>query len=141
MNSLYISAVKNLLGVRQSTPNNLCLIELGYPQLKDYVLNRQKLFFQKAVTERVSVKEYDPLMFAIKLVSDTSMGNYIDGLLTDSSITHEKALQNLRNNILTSLKTKFVTYTRLNPSLTVHDVYKPCVNYIPEVVRASPDSV
>ena len=137
VNSLYISAVKNLLGVRQSTPNSLCLIELGYPPLKDYVLNKQKLFFQKAVTERVSVKVYDPLMFVIRLVSDTSMGNYIDGLLTDSSISHEKALQNMRNNILTSVKTKFVTYTRLNPSLTVHDVYKPCVNYIPEVERVS----
>ena len=69
-------------------------------------------------------------MFGIKLVSDTSMGNYIDGLVADSSITHEKALQNLRNNILTSVETKFVTYMRLNPSLTVHDVYKPCVNYM-----------
>ena len=80
---------------------------------------------------------YDPLMFVIKLVSDTSMGNYIDGLLTDSSMFYEKALQNMRNNILTSVKTKFVTYTRLNPSLTVQDVYKPCVNYIPEVERVS----
>ena len=31
---LYMSLVKSLLGVRISTPNDLCLIELGYPTVK-----------------------------------------------------------------------------------------------------------
>ena len=71
------------------------------------------------------------------VLNKQKLGNYIDGLVADSSISYEKALQNMRNNILTSVKTKFVTYMRLNSSITIHDVYKPCVNYIPEDERVS----
>ena len=44
---LYMSLVKSLLGVRISTPNDLCLIELGYPTVKGRIQQAQSRFFRK----------------------------------------------------------------------------------------------
>ena len=49
---LYMSLVKSLLGVRISTPNDLCLIELGYPTVKGRIQQAQSRFFRKIIRER-----------------------------------------------------------------------------------------
>ena len=44
---LYNWAIKELLGVRKSTPNIVCYAELGYSSLPDLVKIRQHKFFSK----------------------------------------------------------------------------------------------
>ena len=50
---LYCGSIKALLGVRSTTCNDLCLLELGMPSLQDYVNQKQRDFFQKLKNERV----------------------------------------------------------------------------------------
>ena len=47
MNSLYIGAIKMLLGVRPTTANDMCLIELGLPPSQSFVKHKQ-VFFKEA---------------------------------------------------------------------------------------------
>ena len=42
---LYHWGLKQLLGVRSTTCNDLCYVEAGYPPLKDLVKNKQHIFF------------------------------------------------------------------------------------------------
>ena len=44
---LYHLSLKQLLGVRGTTCNDLCYLELGYPPLKDLVRSKQRKFFRK----------------------------------------------------------------------------------------------
>ena len=82
--TLYMSALKTLLRVRTITANDLCLIELGYPPLKDLVMQKQAQFFQRMVNERQSLQD-DPLIFAttckLTTSSGTSTGTYPNPLL------------------------------------------------------------
>ncbi|ELU15006.1 hypothetical protein CAPTEDRAFT_197602 [Capitella teleta] len=41
VNKLYMAAMKMLLGVRTTTPNSVCQIEIGIQQLKSTILKRQ----------------------------------------------------------------------------------------------------
>ena len=61
LNSMYMKAIKMLLGVRQSTPNDNCLIEAGYPSLEAAVRQRQRKFLQRMIDERKDLDD-DPLM-------------------------------------------------------------------------------
>ena len=49
--SLYMGALKSLLGVRKQTPNNIVLIEAGADPLKDKVWKQQKNFLQKKLQD------------------------------------------------------------------------------------------
>ena len=49
---MYIKAVKSLLGVRASTANNLCLIELDYAPLQLLVMGKQTNKFEKMISAR-----------------------------------------------------------------------------------------
>ena len=62
---LYNLCIKQLFGVRTTTCNDLCYVELCYPLLKDLVLSRKRKFFKKMWQKRVSMND-DPLIFAIK---------------------------------------------------------------------------
>ena len=55
MNNIYMRAVKALLGVRHSTPNDLCLIELGFPTLIEIVRKKQFLFHTNHTVTRSNI--------------------------------------------------------------------------------------
>ena len=117
---IYISAIKSLLGVRKTTPNNLCLLELGYPPIKSYIRNRQKLFFSKALEERQGFTD-DPFMFAMKLIEHSKTDTYIHTIISQEHIN--SGIDILKQSVRNSQKTKMKTYITLNPSLSVHPVY------------------
>ena len=79
--------------------------------------------------------ENDPFMFAIELTrtGNHRMSNYINTLL-EADTSYETALNNLRISIHASDKTKFRTYSQVNPTCTAHAVYLNRGN-IPEHVR------
>ena len=68
MVKLYNWAIKQLLGVRLTTCNDLCYVELGLPPLKDLVKAKQRKFFSKMWSERSGMVDDDPLAFAISIV-------------------------------------------------------------------------
>ena len=108
MNSLYV-----LLGVRKTTPNGLCLIELGYPKLQALVKQRQYAFFHKPLEERGQMAD-DPLLFCIHLATKnkTQTGRYIENLLAVPP--ENDILQELKAQIESSDRTKFKTYKLMN---------------------------
>ena len=131
-----MSAIKALLCVRTSTPNVLCLAELGLPPLHALVKRRQSHFFKKLTSERIHLTD-DPFMFAIELTrsGNQKMMRYVDNMLcspTDSFVS--SAVGEMRNEIMTSTKTKSVTYCGMNPMLAIHDVYDGAA-LIPEQYR------
>ena len=134
MNSMYMTAIKLLLGVRTSTPNNLCLAELGMPPLSALIKHKQAMCIRKLIQTRRDIAN-DPFMFAFELTrtGNHRMYNHINSILEgDTSL--ETALSNLRANIQASDKTKCVTYSRINPTYTIHEVYSNTGN-IPEYIR------
>ena len=66
MDSMYLEAIKLLLGVRISTKTDVALLEAGYPSLEAAVHDRQKAFLTKMIRERQDMTD-DPLMFALEL--------------------------------------------------------------------------
>ena len=62
--TMYMKAIKCLLGVRASTTNDVCLLESGYPSFEAIVRSRQKLFFKQKIEERSDMTD-DPFMFAL----------------------------------------------------------------------------
>ena len=55
---LYMSLLKSLLGVRISTPNDLCLIELGYPIVKGRIQQVHSRFFRKVFVSVINAKRH-----------------------------------------------------------------------------------
>ena len=57
---MYMSAIRNILGVRKSTPKLMCLLKAGIPSLAALVQNKQSHFLHKIVAERQGMEESDP---------------------------------------------------------------------------------
>ena len=132
MNKLYVSSIKALLGVRQTTSNDACLLELGYPPLKYWVKERQFNFFKSAIVKRSGIQD-DPLIFAINLAKSarTKAGQYLIGILEGGNY-YNVGKDELRNTVSNSTRSKLVAYRTMNPGLDVHGVYSQLQPMIPE---------
>ena len=132
MNKLYISAIKVLLGVRQTTPNDICLLELGYPPLKAWIKQRQVNFFKTVLEKREGFVD-DPLIFVISLckAARTSPARYIADLLESDSY-YDGGVEQLQQAVLTSTKSKLQAYVSMNPELSVNNVYRQIKPYVSE---------
>ncbi len=124
LNTIYMSAVKALLGVRTSTPNEQCLIEIGQPSLKAMIMNRQYRYFSKIMNERKNMCD-DPLDYSLELCknSNTKGWQYIQNVLTVGKDCIMRDRVDRKKRIQTSEASKCVTYVALNPTLAVHDAY------------------
>ena len=121
--TLYTKVVKALLDVRNTTCNDVCLIEADMPSFQSLVKHRMKTYLQKKIPKIDC--EY-PLWKAIELSrsANTSSYRYIQNLLEDESnmIEDDKMLR--AESIRASGSTKRATFLKLNPSLQQHKVYK-----------------
>ena len=137
MEKLYIGALKHLLGVRKTTANDLCLVELGLPPLRALVKQRQCDFFRKMNAERQGFYD-DPFCFAMELTrhSNRTLSRYIEDILVSNDQVAD-SLVTLNDKVRNSSCTKFVTYREINPRLSVHEVYdrRMNVNFINETFR------
>ncbi len=135
VNRLYIASVKALLGVRQTTPNDVCLCEIGYPPLNSWVKQRQRNFWETATEQRHGLDD-DPLMFCLKLctTAKTPAGRYIKDLMEQEEYYHT-GLERIRTRIRDSSGSKLLAYRSMNPRLSVHDIYRQSVFVIPEHQR------
>ena len=137
MNTMYMSSLKAVLGVRSSTSNDLCLLELNKPSLQAYVRQRQAIFLRSIITER-SHMDNDPLMFALDLTrrGNKKMSTFINNVLSiDNHISLERS--QLIQNAVISDKSKVRTYISINPSCDIHPMYDKSYspNTIPEHQR------
>ena len=126
--AMYMKAVRALLGVRGTTPSNLCLIESGLKPLECLVKKRQKKFFEKMITERSEMSD-DPLMHAINIVKEHNkpVKMYIESVLNGENFVDSEinAMKEAITNAPPSA-TRSQTYLSLNPGLEVHPMYTDC---------------
>ena len=136
MESIYISAIKVLLGVRQSTPNKICLVEAGMLLLKVLVLQKQNIFLNKMLRERSELED-DPLMFALNLTENYNpkMKKCINEIKNRDNYAD---VNTVKHSVANSVTTRFVTYANINSDMSMHNVYARKYNrdsFIPEVYR------
>ena len=123
LKSMYIKAIKMLLGVRRSTPNEAVLIESGYPDFEALVRSRQKRFFEK-MGGRTDVMN-DPLMFTLSLTHREKpiVSRYINGVMEEVDVLASD-LRVRREKVQLSSRTKLMAYRIMNPNLSVHPLYE-----------------
>lgn len=133
---LYMPAIKALLGVRATTPNDQCLVDLGYPTVQGYIRQAQFKFYNKLIAEREGLPD-DPfsLVWSMARVAKTQSAKYIQELLKCEN-PKDVDLQRLKGQLSRSKRTKDLNYCKdINPNLEPHPVYKSTVPTVPEYQR------
>ena len=133
---LYNWALKELLGVRLSTCNDLCYIESGCPPVKDLIRYKQRKFFKQMWVERSGQMD-DPLAhaMAITIQYNSSTGKYIQSLINNDVNDIEEIMQKLKDNISHSNSTRRTFYKVVNPELTVASIYNNKKELVQETYR------
>ena len=126
LSKLYNWALKQLLGVRLTTCNDVCYIESGYNSLKTIVKSRQRSYFTKMFNERSRIFD-DPLGFSLSLVlnGNFSTGNYLNNLISNSNFNdcHHEILM-LKDSIRHAVSSRRITYCNvINIDLSIHNIY------------------
>ena len=123
--SVYMTAVKALLGVRVTTCSDICQVELGLPPVAAIIKDKQTRFFQTMLRARSTMTD-DPFMYCLNLTlhSRNKTARYIASVLDYQGDVLALALDRvLRHNVLTSTASERQAYVFMNPSLSVHNVY------------------
>ena len=122
---LYNWCLKQLLGVRKNTCNDISYVESGFPPVGDLVKYNQHRFFHSMWQERCEYTD-DPLVFVINVVrnSNTVTGRLITDYISNDVVDISQAMQSVITSISESASSRKVTYKDINPSFTVHDIYK-----------------
>ena len=133
---LYIKLVKCLLGVRNTTPSLLCLVELGINTCQGEILKKRKSFLRSKLNN-IDYDEPFHVVYDLCRRENTPgfrmLARCLEGEI--EGVAMEQLKQQVRNKPISS--TKFSTYCiELNPSLEMHEVYKGSV-YIPDYLRVS----
>ena len=120
----YKWCIKQLLGVRKTTTNDLCLIELGLPPLSALVKAKQRKFFNKMWNERLDMID-DPLIHSIKILCNynDSISRYIKDCINNDIDEIEIAKNRIKLKISNAFSNRIVFYKTINPGLIVHDLY------------------
>lgn len=123
--SMYFTAIKNLLGVRRTTANDLCLLELGMPSIDGYVKNSQYRFLKRLIETRANETDFDPFMYVYNLClrDNTACAKYISKLLAQDGNFITKDMDNIRSRVRDSNRSKFLSYKDMNPNLNVNCFY------------------
>ena len=119
---MYLSAIKALLGVRETTRSDTVLLESGMPLLSELISKRTLAFAKKELL--VEVHDPTPLQKIYKICEhhQSSGFKYLKNLMLPDEA------QNIVNQSVTELLTnaqgsKAITYRTINPELKVHSVY------------------
>ena len=133
----YKWCLKQLLGVRKTTNNDVCMVELGIPPLRALVKAKQRIFFSKMYSERNEMND-DPLMHAVRVVLDynDAMSRYINDLISCDTDDIADAIIKLKINVSNSVSNRLSFYKAINPELTTHDIYTKNVK-VNEIERVS----
>ena len=131
--SPYLSTIKQMLGVRQTTCNELALIELGIGNAKSYVKDAQCKFLDK-IMKRDSMT---PVQLAINLAikEKTESGRILTTLKNHPPTFTQINLQEMKQKVIEANTTKRKEYLSINPQLKPNEIYH-CQNVLETHRRA-----
>ena len=120
----YKWCIKQLLGVRKTTNNDACMVELGIPPLRALIRSKPGKFFKEMWLERNTMDD-DPLIHAMRIVLnyDDSISRYIQSLITENNSDIKEAQFELQLKLRNSNSNRIMFYKTINPDLVVHDIY------------------
>ena len=121
---LYNMCIKAMLGIRNTTCNDLCYMELGLPPLKALVTGKQRAFVKGLWQRRENLPD-DPWAHAFNIArgARNATSRYLEGLLSQNIDDVSVAMEELRQSIRTSPSSRRAKYATLNPSMSVHRAY------------------
>ena len=124
---MYMSAVRSLLDVRQSTPKLTCLLEAGIPSVRAVVKDKQSKFLRRMFEEREDLSTTDPLMYTLEFMrtNNTQMFDYIHEIMSrDDHLISDRTDLCQQLHETPPERTKLRLYLAMNPELSVHPLYK-----------------
>ena len=104
---MYFIALNHLLGVRRCTPNDLCLVELGLPDIEAEVKDSQYKFWLRMVREREGMAD-DPFWLVWSLVKTEKIpcARYVSTMLESDRSFSSQALSELHDRVKISSSTR-----------------------------------
>ena len=131
-----MSTLKQLLGVRQSTCNDICLVEAGVGHAKSYIQNRQRNYLHKLMNREDFNESYLGHIINLAIEVKCSSGKVLANLKNHGPQYDYKgiSLEEAKNSIRSSSTTRRSSYLALNPDLSLNIVYDSA-HMIPEFSR------
>lgn len=129
INSIYMNALKCLLGVRQSTANFIALAEAGNIPLEFLVKIRQKRLYSHLLRRNDPADPF-VIIFNLCLQNNVSEAVYMNEIANSSENFLQSGYDFVKHYILSNNGSKFVTYKSINPSLIKHNVYNSVLENI-----------
>ena len=129
---MYISAIKSVLGVRETTRTDTTLIESGMLSVQELIKKRTRKFMKKELnSDRICDT---PLIKIYKLCESKRTKGFVflSNLLNPLTQSDGSVIEKFR----TQDTSKARTYKEINPEMKVHNVYKS-TEYINERERLS----
>jgi hypothetical protein len=137
LETMYIRAIKSVLGVRLTTCTDLCLVELGYPTFQSMIKKRRFDYVKKKFDQ---LDMDDPLKIAISLCESARTLPY-NLLMEASSLESDPQLADItslkgqiRDKMESSSKRLF--YMSINPMIEISPVYNTAM-ILPEYHRTA----
>ena len=128
---IYLSCIRSILGIRTSTDIDLCLHEIMMPSIEALVYDIQRKYLVKVTSNAdhhallCRIMEMGRnVQLASGHVTRCKVVKYIDKVLASNDkqrITED--IDERRERIAVSTKTKTLLYKQWSPTLSVHDVY------------------
>ena len=128
IDAMYMNAIKALLGVRKQTPNDVVLTECGVSTLKERIRTRQQNFINSKL---IDPEEPLTIVYNLCLQNNTAAFRCLQRALEFSCDASDRRHQSM----LESTKTKTVTYKSINPSFSVHSMYRATDKYVADYRR------
>ena len=119
VDKVYVSAVKAVLGVRETTRNDTTLIEAGMPALSQLIKKRTGAFMKKELN---SERTHDtPLIKIYKLCKTKRTKGFVflSKIVNPATPSDVSLVEKFRNQDTSKAR----TYREINPELVTHKVY------------------
>ena len=131
INKIYMSCIRSLLDVRNSTDTDLCLHEIMMPSIEALVYEAQRKYLTKV---RDNAGNHPLLCRILEMGRNVQLASghitkckilrHIDKILSQNNKSRiSQDINSRRDRIVTTTKTKSVIYKQWCPTLAVHDVY------------------
>jgi hypothetical protein len=133
---LFFRTIKELLGVRQTTCNNLVLVESDIPDVKAIIKNRQVQFFNKMKSRDNFNQSYLNQVIKLAIQLQTPMGRVLDSITrqNETPTYQEQSKLALKQKVREKDSTRTKTYIEISEDLNKNPIYDKNT-LIPEYTR------
>ena len=130
----YMSTIKQMLSVRQTTCHDTIQIELGIANAKSLVKDKQVKYLNKLRNRREG-DTYLQRTIDLAIKKKTKMGKQINNLMKSNTSYKKEYLRSVQQRVRAATSTKRKEYYNLNPKLQENPIYRN--PNIPEYNRIS----